>query len=457
MDDHTAASNGPRIPPKRTWFGLQLRFTILVLGVVLGVAGLVGGSLVDLAGQLAGRQKREQCSQVAALLGKGSSDPIQRGELDALQALADEFAQSASVRFVAITDPRGTVLASADRLDSPAERAELLHHWDRHDGILGDPALVTRVPGEDAHLEVAYPVIASAPTSSGDRPLLGYVRVALGVRRTVSDLAAAADYSSGVSLAMLLVAVPLTFFLVRGAVVRLNELSRCVRRFARGDLSARSTTRRHDEIGELAGAFDSMADELARKHNEIVALNADLEERVQQRTRQLRDLASRDALTGLYNRRHFGEVLESRFCEVSRYAGDLSCMMIDLDDFKGVNDRFGHHVGDELLILASITIASQLRAADVGARFGGDEFIILLPQTDAERAQVLATRLSDKFALDVAEQLPQARVSLSIGIASFADAAPKSPDDLIRAADQALYRAKATGKSRIAMAGTHAA
>jgi diguanylate cyclase (GGDEF)-like protein len=267
------------------------------------------------------------------------------------------------------------------------------------------------------------------------------------------DLTAAIDLFSGVSVALLVLIFPVTYVVVHRVVMAINELSRVVRRFASGDLAARSSVRRNDEIGELAKAFHGMAEELGRKHQEIIALNADLEERVQRRTRQLRELASREPLTGLYNRRHFNEVLAARFAEAVRYGSDLSCVMMDLDDFKSVNDRFGHHIGDELLVLASLTVSSQLRAADLAARYGGDEFIVLLPQTEADRAQVLAERITDKFAQDLAEKLPHIRTSLSIGIVSLADSAAESPDDLLRAADEAMYRAKARGKSRIIMAG----
>jgi diguanylate cyclase (GGDEF)-like protein len=195
-----------------------------------------------------------------------------------------------------------------------------------------------------------------------------------------------------------------------------------------------------------------MAAQLEQKHRQILALNADLEERVRMRTRQLRELAAREPLTGLYNRRHFNEVLTRRFSEAERYDADLSCLMLDLDDFKSVNDRFGHQTGDELLTLLATVIASQLRAADLAARFGGDEFVVLLPQTSADRAHVLGARIAEKFALDLVEQYPQVQVTLSIGIASMAEAAPTGPEELIRAADQAMYRAKAEGKSKIVLA-----
>jgi len=460
MDDHVEVGGEPppeRSPLRRIFLGLQFRFTVLVLGLTVGVAVLVGGLLVDLAGRFATRQETSQCLQLASLLARSSGNLLQLGDLPGLQALAAQSVESESVIFVAFTDPRGRVLAAADGPGTYPDPSRLTSYLERDTGILGSPVFVDEGAGQAAHLEVAYPVIAPTANAGGERPLLGYVRAGLSVQHTLRDLAAALDFFSGVSIAVLLVTVPLAYLVVRCVVVPLNDLSRVVRRFSEGELSARSRIRRGDEIGELATAFNSMADELARKHREIISLNADLEERVQRRTRQLRELAARDPLTGLYNRRYFGEVLQNRFSEARRYGTDLSCMMIDLDDFKSVNDRFGHHMGDELLILTSMTVASQLRAADVAARFGGDELVVLLPQTDARRAQVLAERVAEKYAQDLAEQMPNVRITLSIGIASVLEAAPDTPEELIRAADAAMYRAKDLGKSQIVTAGASAA
>lgn len=448
-DDHdtTAPEGGGGVG--RSALGLQPRFTVLVLGLTLSVAALVGVILVDLAGGYANRHKREQCEQVASLLAKCAAPALARRDAPALQAISEEFCDGDSILFVIFSGPGGEPVAGADPSIPWAARLARLGHVPAGQRILGRPVFVPQQGGTAAHLEETYPISDPEARGTGERPLVGYVSVGLDVQRTMGNLAAAIDLFSGAGIGLLVLAVPLAYLVVRCVVVPLNELSRTVRRFARGDLSARSTVRRGDEIGELATAFNQMADQLAHKHRQIMSLNADLEARVQKRTRQLRELAFREPLTGLYNRRHFSEVVSQQFSEAVRYGADLSCLMIDLDDFKVVNDRFGHHTGDDLLILAATTIASQLRAADVAARFGGDEFVVLLPQTAADRAEVLAARIAEKFALDVAERLPQLRVGLSIGVASLADAPPSGPEDLVQAADRAMYQAKSQGKGRI--------
>jgi diguanylate cyclase (GGDEF)-like protein len=248
---------------------------------------------------------------------------------------------------------------------------------------------------------------------------------------------------------IVILTVPLGFLIMRRIVEPVNELAGAVASFASGNLSARSTVRRRDEIGKLADGFNRMADQHQRNHEQLVTLNAELEERVHQRTRQLHELAARDPLTALYNRRHFAEVLVSRFHEARRYGTPLSCLMMDLDDFKLVNDNFGHHTGDELLLVAANTITGQLRASDMAARFGGDEFVVLLPQTATSRAELLGARIAEKLTAAVREKLPHLRMSMSVGVSGLEDLDSDDPEELIRSADRAMYTAKAEGKNRI--------
>ena len=113
--------------------------------------------------------------------------------------------------------------------------------------------------------------------------------------------------------------------------------------------------------------------------------------------KQLEQMAATDPLTGLYNRRHFGRVLEQLFAETHRLDRDLSCVMIDLDGYKQLNDSIGHQVGDQLLVLAGKVIAANLRKMDVAARYGGDEFVLLIPNTSSDDAALVAARIRDEY------------------------------------------------------------
>jgi diguanylate cyclase (GGDEF)-like protein len=156
-----------------------------------------------------------------------------------------------------------------------------------------------------------------------------------------------------------------------------------------------------------------------------------------------------DFLTGCRNRRGFEEHFRHEFVRASRYRRRLALMMLDLDDFKGINDEFGHGVGDHVLRRIGEVLVSAFRSTDVACRYGGDEFAVIFPETARAESLRLAERLRRQIeGLFPDEVLPR-RVTASLGAAAFpADA--ESADDLLAAADRALYRAKAGGRNRVA-------
>lgn len=170
--------------------------------------------------------------------------------------------------------------------------------------------------------------------------------------------------------------------------------------------------------------------------------------------KRLEEMAATDPLTGLYNRRHFSRLLDQLFAEAQRYDTDLSCVMIDLDGYKQFNDTHGHQMGDRLLVLAGKVISANMRRMDVAARYGGDEFVLLLPRASAEDAAGVTARIRQQFHQTSAAALGVAQgLTMSAGISSLGIHRAACADQLIAAADAALYRAKAGGRDRVAYAG----
>jgi diguanylate cyclase (GGDEF)-like protein len=157
-----------------------------------------------------------------------------------------------------------------------------------------------------------------------------------------------------------------------------------------------------------------------------------------------------DGLTGLANRRQFEYQLAAELARLERFGGSLAIVLADLDDFKDVNDRFGHPAGDAVLREFARTLEERIRDIDVAARWGGEEFVLLLPGTDLAGAARVAERV--RGALEervvVSADGDPIRITASFGIAAYPDA--RSAEDLLEKADAALYQAKWAGKNRVA-------
>lgn len=201
-------------------------------------------------------------------------------------------------------------------------------------------------------------------------------------------------------------------------------------------------------MAELKDQNKRLQQALRRRNEQLQQVNGQLESS----NRLLRQMAERDPLTGLSNRRHFDELLGRRRAEAQRYRYDLACMMIDVDNFKQINDELGHKAGDRILVLVAGILRAQLRAADLAARYGGDEFVVLLPHSTALDACTLARRIAHQFRHDVAQIVPDSlHCSLSIGIHAVHADRLAAGSELIERADQAMLEAKQSGKGCVVL------
>ncbi|GAA4012859.1 sensor domain-containing diguanylate cyclase [Actimicrobium antarcticum] len=211
-----------------------------------------------------------------------------------------------------------------------------------------------------------------------------------------------------------------------------------------------------DSLGTVIGTlcvFDPQPGQLSATQQEglrllarqVVALLAAQQKiaHLSESLEHLEILSATDALTGLHNRRAFEQRIRQEFERARRYGAALSFLMLDVDFFKHFNDLHGHQAGDRMLRKVARTLQAQARGQDTLARFGGEEFAVVLPNTDRFGALVLAERY--RVAI---EALGAADVTVSIGVAML-DASMQHPDDLVSAADLALYRAKGSGRNKV--------
>jgi diguanylate cyclase (GGDEF)-like protein len=167
--------------------------------------------------------------------------------------------------------------------------------------------------------------------------------------------------------------------------------------------------------------------------------------------RELEGLASTDALTGLHNRRAFLALANNEWERFQRYGRPLSMLMVDADHFKSINDNFGHDVGDKVLAQLASHCSDARRGSDIVARLGGEEFAILLPETDLASAALVAEKLRSSIGAQTVEvDGTNIAITVSIGVA-VAKRSISDLDDLIKRADMALYAAKRGGRNRVAL------
>jgi diguanylate cyclase (GGDEF)-like protein len=209
-----------------------------------------------------------------------------------------------------------------------------------------------------------------------------------------------------------------------------------------------------------AAGLTHQARELLASRNlkllESAAHERNREVELQQLAARLYDIARRDALTGVFNRRHFDEALDDAFAQAGGQRQPLSLAYLDLDHFKTINDRYGHLIGDTVLYTVARHIQARLRQNDLLARYGGEEFVVLMPGIDRAAAYTIVGRI--RSAVEALEHPLETgdtvQVTLSVGVATFGEGGQRmeTPSELVHAADRALYQAKRQGRNRVVQA-----
>ena len=341
---------------------------------------------------------------------------------------------------LAIVGDDGTPIAG--RL-APAPRpdrlAEVLPYLAKPKRVAGDAAAtyVTArpIPGTNAALVGSVPHAVAFASAR-----------AVALRVVIADLCLVALFTL------------LAHRVTRRILEPIHALSIAARRVSQGDLDVMIDLPypldARDEIGVLARTFESMLLRLRTNQREIERNNTRLREQnaeLQCANEILEQLSITDGLTKVHNHRYFQELLAHEAKRLERTSTPLSLMLIDLDDFKQLNDRYGHAAGDQVLVRLAQILGEAIRDTDVLARYGGEEFVVLSSSTDLYGASILAEKIRmtvEQTAFPIDERENPVLCTVSIGVAQFGGDAQQ----LFRAADAALYRAKDQGKNCVVSA-----
>lgn len=423
----------PTKPSTHAGMPLYWLLTLVFLGIGLATTWLVRSALEDRQqvvitqwGQMESRRTAEQIYQhLYSAMRKGWS----RAELDdTIRRIATSYPdiEIGLVRGAEVAAQYGDDTPSVGaRRDDPAVRAVLTSGQPIH---FGDPA----------QLRYLMPLRNQEECQGCHAAPVGTVNGLIDIRMTPDSLRAPiqATLTPVLNLiSVLLVGIFLTvFLLLRHQIVRpIVELSRHIARLSVDLDQADPIQPRRGwprEINHLAGEFNHLLREVQHSHQ------------------GLRELAVRDTLTGLYNRRYFDEMLAKTLSQAERNGHPISLLMLDLDRFKPINDRYGHAMGDAVLAAVGKTLLELTREGDICSRVGGDEFLIIAVDCDAGAARQLGQRIVDSIgALSWPAGDEAVTVNASVGVANY-PANARSIDDLISAADQAMYRNKRTHAAR---------
>lgn len=302
----------------------------------------------------------------------------------------------------------------------------------------------------------------------GPRQLLGYLTIAVSDRSLPQTLAYLRSIQIAAALLVCVMILPVVLLVVRSQIkplIQVIDASICM---AQGQYPKLEDVHRSDEIGLLNKAFNLMLNRIKANQDIQDQLHEQLEHKVVERTQELErlnhqlaqtvkqfeSLAATDSLTGLANRREIGKTLKRCFLKAEHYNQDLACIMLDMDGFKRINDTLGHQMGDEVLCATAKALSLSCRATDVAGRYGGDEFVIVLPMAGEDIAVTVAVRIREQFEKQIRILLHHHQdmiqnVTLSMGIAVKSAGELADSELMLAKVDHALYRAKNTGKSRI--------
>ncbi len=414
-----------------------------VMVVALLLIGFLDRHTADLEQALQDRGRA-----VARQLGTAAEFPLFAGNREALDQLVSAARGGDNqIKGAALLDGDGQLHASSGEFSAWTPRLNGAEQM-----VGGDPLIVViPINRSAASVDDIYAETALAPTSA-KAELLGYAVLELSRAALESQRSDMLWRVLAITAGALVLAAVLSTVIASSVTAPITHISEVVARIKGGELSARTRGAASGVLEPLAAGINDMAERIAFTQEDLRHKVVLATEELRQQKEAAERAARVDALTGVANRRAFDEIAEHEVQRALRYGMPVSLIMIDLDHFKTINDSYGHQTGDAVLVSFARTITQAVREVDVVGRWGGEEFLVLLPGTAAAEAMRAAERMRAALAeCHLHLQGRRIHFTASFGVAEF-NPAELSLYSLLDRLDGALYRAKAAGRDRVELA-----
>ncbi len=408
----------------RLRISLESKICILIISLLIALLFMVGYTQMSRHKSNLMLEKIEEYQGMSSMLALSCMPWNGKVDVSQYHEYTTRFMESdPDISYVIISDSKGKVLFTSTRENTIRRRGGLV-------GSHIDKVLALARWASDKNKEDCTMFRVPAMVGPGER---GTITVGF-VSHSIDDAMAVMRSDLVFTFGLILIIGLLAALAIAKAVTKpIKQLVSASHQVASGDLDVRMPEVPRDEIGELVGTFNTMVASLKINHDKLI------------------ERANTDSLTGLHNHQYFQERLRSELRRAERYGRPLSVMMLDIDDFKVLNDTHGHPIGDSVLQeVAQILTDGARKDIDVVCRYGGEEFSIILPETNSSDAASVAERIRENMAEHEFTGKDGASISstVSIGVAEY-PVHSSEREGLIMAADLALYQSKSMGKNRV--------
>ncbi len=420
----------------------------LSISLVVALAGAAASEAAIRRQEVVQRAEfRQTNEQALELLAVAVAPAMAQQRHDRVQSVLDNIANFKEERFTHVVDievvnlERRIVAAYDPTRFNDAVRDDALDH------DLKREATSSAYFDDDTKLRVIVPLRL--------KHQLGVMRATLSSDRLNERIATQEWYARlFVLITMALVGLVLHLIHRRMVGARLSQLANAAGRLEKGDHDVQAAVDGNDEIAELGESFNSMARAVKMYTQNLEQIIDERTDELRQANTRLEKMATTDQLTGVWNRRYFEDAARRAIEVARRNQRPLCVALVDTDKFKTINDTFGHPIGDKVLKVVADVLVSNARKADLVARIGGEEFAVLMPEAEIELAEGATERMRAALEAEVNPRVPELGdrvVTASFGVAAFENDTDRL-EDLLAAADAAMYRSKSTGRNQVTVA-----